>query len=160
MHRDRRHSRALRVGVLGTLAALSATGCRRAAAGESSAPEARVVGAQLELVANSPHLSSLTTTPVLSDSTSAVSLNGRITWDEDVTVRVFSPFAGRVTRVLLEQGRRVATGEVLALIAAPDFGQAQADVQRASADLDQAQRTLARQRDLLAHGVVAQKDVE
>lgn len=141
-------------------AAGAAAGCGRAAAGEGESPEARVVGTQLQLPANSPHLPALTTTPAVSDPTSAILLNGRLTWDEDATVRVFSPFAGRVTRVLIDQGQRVATGDALALIAAPDFGQAQADVRRASADLDLAQHTLVRQRDLLAHGVVAQKDVE
>jgi cobalt-zinc-cadmium efflux system membrane fusion protein len=139
---------------------LSTTGCGRAAAGEGSQPEAHVVGARLELAVNSPHLPALTTAPAISDSTSAISLNGRLTWDEDATVRVFSPFAGRVVRVLADQGNRVSTGDRLALIAAPDFGQAQADARRASTDLGLADRTLARQRDLLAHGVVAQKDVE
>ena len=139
---------------------LSTTGCGRPAADDSSTPEARVAGARLELAANSPHLPALTTAPAVADSSSAISLNGRLTWDEDATVRVFSPFAGRVIRVVADQGNHVATGDRLALIAAPDFGQAQADARRASTDLGLAQRTLARQRDLLAHGVVAQKDVE
>src|SRR5262249_21883955 len=139
---------------------VSAIGCGRSAAGESAAPEARVDGARLQLAANSPHIPALTTAPAVSDPASAISLNGRLTWDEDATVRVFSPFAGRVVRVLSDQGNRVATGDRLALIAAPDFGQAQADARRASTDLGLAERTLARQRDLLAHGVVAQKDVE
>lgn len=155
-----RHAVAMMGFLIAAAAAIPAIGCGRASAGENGGPEARVVGTQLELAANSPHLSALTTAPAVSDSASAISLNGRLTWDENVTVRVFSPFAGRVTRVLMDQGQRVATGDALALIAAPDFGQAQADVRRASADLDLAQRTLARQRDLLAHGVVAQKDVE
>lgn len=144
------------------LAALTAStsGCRKASAGENAPPEARVTGSKIELPPNSPHLAALTTAPALSDSATAVSLNGRLAWDEDVTVRVFSPFAGRVTRILADQGKRVSSGEALALVAAPDFGQAQADVRRAAADLDLAQRTAARQRDLLAHGVVAQKDVE
>jgi membrane fusion protein, heavy metal efflux system len=157
----RTHCRAVAADgfVLALVLAVPAASCRRAD-GESAAPSARVVGSRLELPANSPHLAALTTTPAVSDSASAVSLDGRLTWDEDLTVRVFSPFAGRVTRVLADQGQRVGRGEALALIAAPDFGQAQADVKRASADLDLAQRTLTRQRDLLEHGVVAQKDVE
>ncbi len=146
--------------VLAASTVLSTTGCGRAAAGEGSTPEARVAGARLELAANSPHLAALTTAPAVSDSSSAISLNGRLTWDEDATVRVFSPFAGRVIRVVADQGNHVATGDRLALIAAPDFGQAQADARRASTDLGLAERTLGRQRDLLAHGVVAQKDVE
>ena len=145
--------------MVAVLLVVRGTACGKASAGEGSG-EPHVVGTQLELPQNSPHLTALTTTAAVSDSASAISLNGRLTWDEDVTVRVFSPFAGRVTRVLVDQGQHVSTGDALAQIAAPDFGQAQADVRRASADLDLARRTLARQRDLLAHGVVAQKDVE
>jgi cobalt-zinc-cadmium efflux system membrane fusion protein len=136
-------------------------GCRRAAAGEAEArPEATVAGTRLELPPGSPHIASLSATPVHLDSAQTIWLNGRLSWDEDVTVRVFSPFAGRVARVLADQGRTVQAGQTLATIAAPDFGQAQADARRADTDLELARRTLARQRDLLDHGLVARKDVE
>ena len=87
-------------------------------------------------------------------------MNGRLVWNEDVTVRIFSPFAGRVLGVQVDVGRRVAPSDALATIAAPDFGQAQADAHRAAADLALAERTTTRLRDLLQHGVVAQKDVD
>ena len=75
-------------------------------------------------------------------------------------MRVFSPLAGRVVRVVADIGRRVRTGDTLALIASPDFGQAQADARRAATDLAFAERNAARTRDLWHHGVAAQKDVE
>jgi cobalt-zinc-cadmium efflux system membrane fusion protein len=94
------------------------------------------------------------------DRRDSTTLGGRLVWDEDRTVRIFTPIAGRVTNVRIDAGRRVARGETLALLAAPDFGQALADAHRATADWTLACRTLARQRDLLTHGVAAAKDVE
>src|SRR2546422_119484 len=65
-----------------------------------------------------------------------------------------------VVKVTADAGQPVQPGDVLATIASPDFGQAQADARRAVTDLAFAQQTLARLADLLYHGVVAQKDVE
>jgi membrane fusion protein, heavy metal efflux system len=87
-------------------------------------------------------------------------LPGRLVWDEERTVRVFPPFAGRVTRLLAKPGDRVAQGQPLAEMASPDFGQAEADARKARADLALAQKTLERQRELAAHGVAAAKDVQ
>jgi cobalt-zinc-cadmium efflux system membrane fusion protein len=87
-------------------------------------------------------------------------LPGRLAWDEDRTVRVFAPFAGRVTRILAKVGDRVAPGTALAEIISPDFGQAQADAGKAQADLVLANRTLARVRVLAENGVAAAKDLQ
>jgi len=145
------------------IAGLTLVSCRRAdeaqAAGEPVA-EPRVEGDRLILGARSPQLAALQVTAAQPAAAETLHLAGRLVWDEDVTVRVFSPFAGRVVSVAVDAGHRVAPGDVLATLAAPDFGQAQADARRAATDLALAERTLARQRDLLAHGVVAQKDVD
>ena len=90
----------------------------------------------------------------------SIAFGGRLVWSEDATVRIFTPFAGRVTRVLSDIGQRVRPGQTLAVIEAPDFGQALADARRAMADLNLATRTVARQRDLLAHGVASRREVE
>jgi cobalt-zinc-cadmium efflux system membrane fusion protein len=94
------------------------------------------------------------------DRRDSTTLGGRLVWNEDRTVRVFTPIAGRVTDIRIDAGRRVARGETLAVLAAPDYGQALADAHRATADWTLACRTIARQRDLLAHGVAAAKEVE
>jgi cobalt-zinc-cadmium efflux system membrane fusion protein len=87
-------------------------------------------------------------------------LPGRLVWNEERTVRVFPPFAGRVTRIVANVGDRVAAGQPLAEIVSPDFGQAQADALKAKADLALAERTLARTRELKEHGVAAAKDLQ
>ena len=84
---------------------------------------------------------------------------GRLTWNEERTVRVFTPFAGRVTRIVANIGDRVAAGQPLAELNSPDFAQAQADARKAQSDATLAKRALERQRELQAHGVAAAKDV-
>lgn len=91
---------------------------------------------------------------------SLLSLPGRLVWDEDQTVRVFSPFSGRVSKIVAQLGDHVATGAPLALLNSPDYGAAQADFQKAVANRVLTEHAVQRAHDLFAHGVVAQKDVE
>lgn len=56
-------------------------------------------------------------------------------------------------------GQRVQAGTTLALLASPDFGQAQADAAKAQADQHLAQQALARQRELFTAGIVARKEL-
>ncbi|HEX4332999.1 MAG TPA: efflux RND transporter periplasmic adaptor subunit [Usitatibacter sp.] len=89
-----------------------------------------------------------------------LALPARLTWDEERTVRVFPPFAGRVVRIVARPGDRVAVGAPLAELISPDFGQAQADARKAQADLEVSTRSLERERELAAHGVASAKDLE
>lgn len=143
---------------------IAVSGCWRGpAAAKSDTPGdagPRVAGTSLTFPDTSQQISALAITPVAAPAARTISLNGRLVWDEDRTVRVFSPFAGQVVGVRAGVGQVVHSGEVLATIASPDFGQAQADARRAATDLAQADRTLARLSDLLQHGIVAQKDLE
>jgi cobalt-zinc-cadmium efflux system membrane fusion protein len=83
-----------------------------------------------------------------------------LVWDEDLTVRIYSPVAGRVSAVAVALGDRLEKNAPLVGIASPDFGQMQAEVRKADADLLLAERTLARTQDLFAHGAVARKELE
>ena len=85
---------------------------------------------------------------------------GRVVMNEEVTVRVFSPIAGRVERMMADLGKPVKAGDVLATVLSPDFGQAQADWRKAGSDLALAERVLRRVKDLEEHGAAAKKDVE
>jgi len=103
------------------------------------------------------YLSVETATP---SRTAAVNLSGRVAWDEDQTARIYSPVAGRVIRIQADSGQKISAGDVLAVLASPDYGQAQADARKATSDLALADRTLSRTRELFQHGAAAQKDVE
>ena len=157
--------RALALGSL-TLLSLAIRGCRRSSAAtpdesnSATAADPRIVGNELTLPPTDPRITHLVTVPVAPSVTDSLRVPGRVVWDDDATVRVFSPFAGRVERVVANVGERVKRGDVLAWIASPDFGQAQADARRAATDLALAKRTVERTRDLLDHGVAARKDLE
>ena len=139
----------------------AATGCSsHADANDGDLLRARVEGERLILRPTDPQLASIASTSAMAAGADSLQMPGRMTWDEDATVRVFSPFAGRVLRVLVDAGHRVQRGESLALLTAPDVGQAQSDARRAATDLVLAERTAARVRDLVQHGVAAQKEID
>lgn len=102
----------------------------------------------------------IATTPVTVDAPPPVRLNGVLTWDEDRTVRIHSPFAGRVVRIQARVGDTVRQGQVLAVLASPEFGQAQAEARKAEADLTLAESNLERIAELERHGVAPRKDLQ
>jgi membrane fusion protein, heavy metal efflux system len=121
-------------------------------------PKSRVSGETVSLAPESAAL--LQTTAVTNAPPEHPTLPGRLAWDEDHTVRVLTPFAGRVGDILVKVGDPVTPGQPLATLLSPDFGAAQAEARKAQTALTLAQRTLARVNDLAEHGVAARKDVE
>jgi cobalt-zinc-cadmium efflux system membrane fusion protein len=87
-------------------------------------------------------------------------LPGRLVYDEDHTVRVFSPVLGRVVQIVAQPGAHVNAGDPLVWLQSPDFAQARADARKADADIAVKQKALDRTRELNTLGVVAQKDLE
>ena len=87
-------------------------------------------------------------------------LPGKFAFDEDVTVRVFSPVTGRVTELAAKPGATVKAKDVLAWLSSPDFAQARADARKAQADLAMKQKALSRTQELTQLGVLARKDLE
>ena len=102
----------------------------------------------------------LTVITVGADRAPSLKLNGRVTWDEERTVRIYSPLGGRVSRILVQPGDRVTKGQMLAQLGSPEFGQAQAEARRAETDLGLAAKTLQRQKELEAYGVAPKKDLQ
>lgn len=102
----------------------------------------------------------LITAPVVSSKENMLSLPARLTWDEDHTARITSPVAGHLTDVMAQVGEQVKANQALAHLSSPDLGAAQADVERARSDLLQAERNLARNKDLASAGIIAAKELE
>lgn len=119
-----------------------------------------MTGDTVVLPANSPQIGALTVEPVGAAQPAFVPLTGRLVWDEDATVRVFTPFAGIVRKLLVEVNQPVTNGQALAEIQSADFGQAQADARKAESAFRLAERNLTRLRDLFAHGAAPRKDLE
>ena len=145
-------------GVVCALVAALA-GCSGPPAPEAP-PAPRVDGEAVLFAPGSPQLAALVTDTAVERPASAVRLNGRLGWNEERTVRIFTPLAGRVARIQVQPGDSVAQGQVLAVVASPDFGQAQAEARRAQGDLALARQNLARARDLHEHGVAAARDLQ
>ena len=140
-------------------AGLILTACGKQAP-ESVPSEARLEGETIVFPASSEKIAKITSKPLSLTNSPALQLNGRLTWDEDRTVRIYTPFGGRVQKILVQPGDPVKPGQALAVIASPEFGQAQAEARRADADFALASKALARVKELEEHGVVPRKDLE
>ena len=145
---------------LNFFAAALLVGCKSRESAIENALPAQVQGEKVMFPKDSLQMSSLVIEPVEVCKGSAMRLNGRLLWDDDVTVKVFTPFGGHVTKILTEVGQTVSQGQPLVAIASPDYGQAQADARKAASDFILAERSLSRVQELFAHGAAAQKDVQ
>ena len=85
-------------------------------------------------------------------------LPGRLVWNEEKTVRVFPQLGGRVQSLAVDVGDTVKTGQALAVLNSPDYGQALADARKARAEAQVALQALERSRQLREAGVIAEKD--
>jgi cobalt-zinc-cadmium efflux system membrane fusion protein len=82
------------------------------------------------------------------DIRNAVTVGGRLAFDDLRVSHIFSPVNGRVTRVLAELGQHVTKGTPLLAISSPDLGGYVADVMKAEAALVAAEHEYQRQKDL------------
>ncbi len=146
--------------LLALLTILALTGCQQKSETDAEAPSAKVDGGHISFPDHSPQIAAFAAEPVANSTNDTVRLSGRLVWDDDVTVRIFAPFAGRVTQITADIGQSVHRQDTLAMIASPDYGQAQADDRKAASDLLQAEKTLKRLHELYDHGATAKKDLE
>jgi cobalt-zinc-cadmium efflux system membrane fusion protein len=146
------------------LHALAAAGALLAGCGKTPeaapAAAAQVENNQAIIEPGSPAASAVSVEAAVAPAAETHVFNGRVVWDDNVTTRLFSPFAGRVTQIRVETGDSIEAGAPLCAIASPDFGQAQADARRAETDYALAERTATRLRALAEHGAAAAKDVQ
>ena len=141
------------------LAGILATGCT-AGKSEPEPAEPKVTEDTVTLAAGSPQLAVLSVEPVGTEHKAVVPLAARLTWDDNVTVRVFTPFAGIVRKLFVDINQTVSKDMPLAEIQSADYGQAQAEARKAASDFRRASQTLERVRDLYEHGAAPRKDVE
>ncbi|MGO4764105.1 efflux RND transporter periplasmic adaptor subunit [Cupriavidus sp. 2KB_3] len=151
--------RPFRLAAVGSLCALALVAC-----GKKEAPMAdddpKVSGQTIQFPESVKSLPGIVGQPVKLGGDRMLNLPGRLVWNEDKTVRVTTPFAGRVMDILVQPGATVKAGQPLATLTSPDYGLAQADARKAAADSAVAAKSLARQRELYGAGIVAQKELE
>jgi len=83
-----------------------------------------------------------------------------LVWNEERTQRIYPAFAGRVMSLSADIGQSVNAGQVLATLASPEFGAAQADTAKAMADAQVADRALARHQTLFEADVISRKELD
>jgi len=144
-----------------TSAALALVACNQASATKEAAVAQPIVqGNQMRFPPGHPQLALLGVTAAEAGRPVAVEMPARLVWDEERTQRIYPAFAGRVMGIRADVGQKVAAGALLAQVASPDFGVAQADTAKAHADLRLAEKALQRQHELFNAGIVAAKDLE
>lgn len=141
------------------IAAILSTACSKPPA-TLTADDPVVSGSAIRFPAGSSTAQRLLTAPVVPAQESVLSLPGRIIWDENHTSRVTSPVAGRIENILAQPGSLVKAGQPLAYLSSAELGSAQTEAARAQAELVQAERNLARLKELSAANGVAGKDLE
>ncbi len=87
-------------------------------------------------------------------------LSARIAYDDDVTARISTSFSGRIVELKAAPGDRVKAGQVLAVIDSPDFGVAQADLNKARADEKRKFLAVKRAKDLVPGEAISTRDWE
>ena len=127
---------------------------------KNAAAQPRVEGQAVIFPAGSPQLGALVSEKVEARREALLRFNGRLVWDEDRTVRVFSPLGGRVQSIGVRLGEAVRAGQTLAVVAAPELGMAQSEARKAEQDDLLAQKSLARVEELLAAGVAPAKELQ
>lgn len=92
--------------------------------------------------------------------TAEIQATGTVDWDADHTTQAITQVSGPISRIVVDLGRRVAAGDPLLYVSSPDLANAISGYRKAANRLDLAKRTLDRDADLLAHHVIAPKDLE
>ncbi len=142
------------------LLALMLGACSERPEPRAESPAPIVQANQLRFPTGHPQLKLLTLATASPARAIQIELPARLIWDEERTQRIYPSFAGRVVSIKADVGQRVAAGAALAVLASPDFGQAQSDTARAEVDERLSASTLQRQRELFDAGIVARKDLD
>ena len=157
-------------GVLSTLIVISAMGLVRAIIGSKDNSDVSSQSRKgLQTYTPTPaEWASLTIQPVIERTFRAEHVTeGKIAVDEDRSTPVFSPYAGRVTKLLARPGDRVTQGQPLFVIEAADNVQSQNDfiaaatsMNKAKSQLELAQIQDKRARDLYEGKAIPLKDLQ
>ena len=123
-------------------------------------PEPIVQGEQLRFPAGHPQIALLGTVAAKAAESITIELPARLVWNEERTQRIYPAFAGRVLSLNADIGQSVNAGQVLATLASPEFGAAQADTAKAMADAQVADRALVRHQTLFEADVISRKELD
>jgi membrane fusion protein, heavy metal efflux system len=161
MNRRTTAGRSASVGFIALVLIFLQAGCSRGTAPESNLPsESQSVKASLFTVSQE-QLSHLQIGPARSATWRIdVETTGTVDWDADHTTQAITQVSGPITRIAVDYGSHVKAGDPLLFVASPDIANAVATYKKARDQQELARKALDREKDLLAHGAAALKDVE
>ena len=119
-----------------------------------------IQGENIRFPKNAAQLTYISVEKAQSRQSGDLNLYGRIVWNDDVTVKIFSPVSGRVRSIEVKGGENLQKGDLLATLDSPDYGQTQADAKKAQSDFVLAEKNYQRQKELFAHGATPRKELE
>jgi cobalt-zinc-cadmium efflux system membrane fusion protein len=99
-------------------------------------------------------------TVALEDVDDTVLASGKVAFDDQKVLHVYSPVTGKAVKVLAQLGDRVNKRDPLVVIESPDIGQVTADAGKATAALKAAETNYQRMKELWALKAVSQLDYE
>jgi len=83
-----------------------------------------------------------------------------VDWDADHTTQAITQVSGPISRLLVDTGARVTADQPLLYVSSPDVANAISTYRKARNHQDYTKKALDRSKDLLAHSVIAVKDLE
>jgi membrane fusion protein, heavy metal efflux system len=89
-----------------------------------------------------------------------VRTTGTVDWDNDHTTQAITQVSGPITRIVADTGTRVKAGDPLLYVASTDVTNSISAYRKAKNRFDLAQRVLERNKDLLEHKAISQRDME
>jgi cobalt-zinc-cadmium efflux system membrane fusion protein len=152
--------RVMAAGVAAAIAVLTYALLNSSMPAKPPVPEPIVQGEQLRFPAGHPQIALLGTVAAKTAESITIELPARLVWNEERTQRIYPAFAGRVMSLTADIGQSVNAGQVLATLASPEFGAAQADTAKAMADAQVADRALARHQTLFEADVISRKELD
>ena len=167
--RGRKAGDSMRLAALVVALALTLAGCgeppatarRRPARRRAAAGRRRDAGGRLLHRAGRSSCRICSWPPVAKSTWSTVlRTTGTVDWDNDHTTQAITQVSGPITSILVDTGTRVKTGDPLLYVSSADISNAISAYRKAKNRLDLAQRKLDRNKDLLDHKALSQRDFE
>jgi len=150
---------AVGIAAFGAVALFGARGAGALRAAEAAGASARVDGDSVTLT--DAQARQVKVGPVLEhDFVARHETEGFVDFDQDRSVQVFSPWAGRIARVLARAGDDVRQGQWLFTIESPDLVTAEQSLIAAAGVLKLTTRALERARAMFESQSIAQKDLD
>ncbi|HKV73043.1 MAG TPA: efflux RND transporter periplasmic adaptor subunit [Gemmatimonadales bacterium] len=90
----------------------------------------------------------------------SVEVTGTVAFDGDRSTQLLCPISGPVSKILVEPGARVHAGQVLALVASPDYAAAVANYRKAAAAANNLEHIAELNQKLFDNDALARRDLE